>query len=146
MTVRQGKQGVAPTVAEKQEMALLKAAGHSHAEIARRTGRTRECVIAALRSKDVQSLRDRARAILLEAVPQFAHDWREAAQVGAQRGRHEAARDALLHLQVVEPVAPAPTTPGVQVIIGCVPPGIPAQEPQTTVLIASPPIPLPEDD
>ena len=86
MSTRKGKQGIAPTALEKEEMALLKAAGHSHAEIARRTGRTRECVIHALRSKDAESFVDRARTILYDAVPQFARNWREAAKVGAEPG------------------------------------------------------------
>ena len=54
-----------PTITEKQEMALLKASGCSHPEIARRTGRSRECVIKALRSKDVEGLKGRARDALL---------------------------------------------------------------------------------
>lgn len=144
MSIKPGKQGVAPTVVEKQEIALLKAAGHSHAEIARRMGRTRECVISALRCKEVQSLKDRARMILLDWVPQFARDWREAARVGAERGRHEPSRDALLHLGVVEPVTQIGAA--VQVNVGVVAPGCPSPQGDTRAVLIPPPKPTPDGD
>jgi len=83
-------------------------------------------------------------AIFACGVPQFASDWRDAAKVGAERGRHEPAKDALLHLGVVEPVAAG--GPTVQIAIGCVPPGIPAPEADVRSTLTPPPKPSSEGD
>jgi hypothetical protein len=69
----------------------------------------------------------RARAILEAAATEFAKNWIEAAVKGAERGRHEPAMDALLHLKVIEPVAKDMNT-GIQVIIGVPLPGMPGSE------------------
>ena len=73
-----------------------------------------------------------------------SRDWRDAAKVGAERGRHEPATDALLHLGVVEPVAAG--GPTVQIAIGCVPPGIPAPEADVRSTLTPPPKPSSEGD
>ena len=52
-------------------------------------------------------------------------DWRVAATVGAQRGRHEPARDWLLHAGIIQPIADQKPQ-GPQVIIGIASlPGLP---------------------
>ena len=58
--------------------------------------------------------------------------------------RHEPAKDALLHLGVVEPVAAG--GPTVQIASGCVPPGIPAPEADVRSTLTPPPKPSSEGD
>jgi hypothetical protein len=114
---RRGQQGVAVSREERQQMAIYKAAGLSHSEISRRTGRTREAIINALRSPDIVEMRQRARDVLTANLEELATHWLEAARVGAGRGRHEPVRDALLHLGAIEPLETHGTT-GIQINVG----------------------------
>jgi len=118
-----GQQGVAVSREERQQMAIYKAAGLSHSEISRRTGRTREAIINALRSPDLVAMRERARDVLTENLVEFADRWLEAARVGASRGRHEPVRDALLHLGVIDAVETRGTSGAIQVNVGVALPG-----------------------
>jgi len=92
----------ATTLAERQQIGLLKATGLSNREIARQTGRARQTVAAVLKSPDVESLRARAREVLDTGLPEFAADLITASREGSKRGRHEPALDALLCLGVLE--------------------------------------------
>lgn len=104
------------SLAERQQVAVLKAAGLSNSAIARVTGRPRKTVAATLHHADVEEMRQRARAALYTALPDFAADLVRASHVAAERGRHEPALDALLHLRALEPVQSGP--PPVQVMVG----------------------------
>jgi hypothetical protein len=112
------------SVVERQRILLLKASGRSVSAIARQTGHTRRTVARVLRSPEAKDLIDSAREILLENVPQFAADHVKSSATAAERGRHEAALAALLHLKVLEPVAKE-MPGGVQRILGSVLPGMP---------------------
>ena len=110
----------ATTLPERQGIALLKATGASNREIARKTGRSRQTVASVLASPDVERLRAQARAALDTHLPQFATDLMKASKVGALRGRHEPAFDALLSLAVLEKPH-SETVPRVIVNIGLAP-------------------------
>jgi hypothetical protein len=48
----------------------------------------------------------------------FAEDWRAASMEAAKKGDHRPAKDALLHLHVIDPLADTATGSGVTIIIG----------------------------
>jgi hypothetical protein len=104
MAKRPVGRGVALTLDEREQVAMLKAGGMSKSAIARKMNRPRKTIIATLKHADVEEMRQRARADLTDGLRQFVADWRAASLEGARRGRHEPARDALLHVGVIEPV------------------------------------------
>lgn len=113
------------TLAERREIAVMKAGGSSNSAISRKLRRPRKTVIAALRHPDVEEMRQRARDRLTAALCQFSDDWVVASAQGARRGRHEAARDALLHLGAIEPLSKETPGSGVQILVGVALPGTP---------------------
>lgn len=104
LTSRPVGRGVALTLVERKKVAMLKAGGMSNSAIAREMNRPRKTIIATLKHPDVEEMRRVARADLTDGLRQFVADWRAASLEGARRGRHEPARDALLHAGVIEPV------------------------------------------
>jgi hypothetical protein len=75
--------------------------------------------------KTVKELILDAKGILESESSSVLQDWRTAATVGAYKGRHEPARDWLLHAGVVAPLADSKPQ-GPQVIIGIASlPGLP---------------------
>jgi len=110
----------ATTLAERQQIGLLKATGLSNREIARQTGRARQTVATVLKSPDVESLRARAREVLDTGLPEFAADLITASREGSKRGRHEPALDALLCMGVLEKPQTAAAS-GITINIGIAP-------------------------
>lgn len=75
--------------------------------------------------KTVKELIADAKGILEAESSNVLKDWRTAASVGASKGRHEPARDWLLHAGVIAPIADQKPQ-GPQVIIGIASlPGLP---------------------
>lgn len=113
--------GQALTTEEKLLAVTLRAQGLTHKQIGERLGRARETVCLALReATDAQRLLEakaRAKALMEAAAEEFARDWIEAAVKGAERGRHEPARDALAALGVVALPQQA-TAQNVQILLG----------------------------
>ena len=103
-----GGRDQATTPAERQHIALLRAGGASHREIARQTGRSRPTVALALSSEDVIRLKDQARGVLDRNMAGFADDLITASRVGAARGRHEPCYDVLTALRVIDKPQSAP--------------------------------------
>jgi hypothetical protein len=77
--------------------------------------------------KTVKELIADTKGILEAESSGVLKDWRTAASVGASKGRHEPARDWLLHAGVIQPVADSKPQ-GPQIIIGIASlPGLPSR-------------------
>ena len=98
---RKGGRGLETSHREKTEIAMMAAAGDSKRAIARKTGRSRECIARVLRSEEVDALRVQARNILDRAAPQLAENLVTASTVGASKGRFEGSYAALKALCVI---------------------------------------------
>jgi hypothetical protein len=110
---RKRGRGKDTTMAEQVAIQSLALAGMTAAEIARRTGRSRKTVTRLL-----------ARSALAAGIDDFIADWKLASRIAAERGRHEAARDALLAMRVIEPPQTKPEGSKLIVKIGCLLPGL----------------------
>lgn len=106
------------TVEKEQAVQTLRDAGLSIPRIADHLGLGRQTV------KDIiQSTKD----VLEQSAPGVLSEWRIAATVGASKGRHEPARDWLLHAGIIKPVD-AERQQGPQVLIGIASlPGLPSR-------------------
>jgi hypothetical protein len=113
--------GQALTTEEKLLAVTLRAQGLTHQQIGDSLGRARETICKGLReATDAQLLladNARAKALLEAAELIFAESWVEAAIKGAERGRHEPARDALAALGVVA-LRQQVGASGIQVLVG----------------------------
>jgi hypothetical protein len=92
-------------------------------EIARRLKMDVRTVNAVLASRDSDA--QSARNMLSANAIQFAQDWLQASEMGAKKGKHGPAKDALLHLKVIEPIQDNQTNVQVAIIVGA--PGQPLQ-------------------
>lgn len=95
----------------------------SSGEIARRLSMDKRTVDAILQTRDSAALS--ARNLLTANVEQFAQDWVTASETGAKKGKHGAAKDALLHLKVIDPIQENRASVQVAIIVGA--PGQPLQ-------------------
>lgn len=77
-----------------------------------------------LSSEEFEHAKQLARSALAAGMTEFVEDWKLASREAAQRGRHEAARDALLALKVIEPPQTKPESGGLVVKIGVALPGL----------------------
>jgi transcriptional regulator with XRE-family HTH domain len=111
-------------MAEQVAIQSLALAGMTAAEIARRTGRSRKTVTRVLSSEEFEQARLLARSALAAGIDDFIADWKLASRIAAERGRHEAARDALLAMRVIEPPQTKPEGSKLIVKIGCLLPGL----------------------
>jgi DNA-binding Lrp family transcriptional regulator len=98
---RKGKSSRTPASQKALVYALHDVGKLSQAAIAQRLGMSRLTVSAVLEHRDASALI--ARNLMGSNSLQLASDWMVASRKGAQRGRHEPARDALYALGVVSP-------------------------------------------
>ena len=77
-----------------------------------------------LSSEEFEHAKQLARSALAAGMTEFVEDWKLASREAAQRGRHEAARDALLALKVIERPQTKPESGGLVVKIGVALPGL----------------------
>ena len=91
---RKGGRGMETSHREKTEIAMMAAAGDSKRAIARKTGRSPECIARVLRSEEVEALRIQARNTLDRAVPRLADNLVTASTVGASKVRFEGSHNA----------------------------------------------------
>lgn len=108
--------------------------GFGPVALARKFGRSRDTVTKILASEDCQGLKRtldderkvEAKRMLERATKRAAENWISAMDVAAEKGRHEPAKDLLLHTKTIEPVAAQPADVGPRIIIGIQSlPGIP---------------------
>lgn len=126
---------------EIQKLALV--GGHSQSEIARRVHRDRGTVATVLTADDTKALakdlaseqREAALEVLRRAVVPAARAWVTAATTAAERGDHRAAKDLLLHTEVIAPLADQPGT-RVQIVIGM--PGVDYPDPLAGATVVMP--------
>lgn len=85
-------------------------------EIATRLSMDVRTVNAILATRDAEALS--ARNLLAANSLQFAQDWLDASKIGAGKGKHGPAKDALLHLKVIEPVQDTQTHVQVAIVVG----------------------------
>jgi hypothetical protein len=106
-----------------QRLSLIE--GHSQSEIARQMFRDRGTIANVLQADDTQALakdlaserRESALEVLRQGVVPAAKAWVTAATTAAEKGDHRAARDLLLHTEVIAPLTDRPGT-SVQIVIG----------------------------
>lgn len=96
------------TVSKLQAVRLLADSGMAQRDIARRMKMTERTVSSMLH--------DVGYIMQAEGVS-VAMDWRSAIKKAATRGRHEPAKDWLLHAKLIEPVQDKAQT-GIQILIG----------------------------
>lgn len=114
---RKGGRGMETSHRDKVEIAMMAAAGDSKRAIARKTGRSRECIARVLKSEEVEELRQQARSVLDRAAPQLAENLITASTVGAAKGRFEGSFQALRALNVLS-ISDENQTPRTVVNIG----------------------------
>lgn len=100
-----------------QAVKILTEAGYTPHAIAERLDMSQATVTAVLKD---------ARTKLQDAQGMAADAWVQAVSVAAKKGRHEPARDLLLHSGAIEPIA-GQQGQGVQVVIGVALPGLPSE-------------------
>lgn len=106
-------------VAPERKAVIFNCADHlkmSPGEIAERLSMDRRTVKAVLANRDASALE--ARNLLAANSLQFAQDWLDASKIGAGKGKHGPAKDALLHLKVIEPIQDNQTNVQVAIVVG----------------------------
>jgi hypothetical protein len=99
--------------------------GMSGREIARQLDRSPHAVCRVLNGDEMTKLRELARSALMGNALGFADDLIKASRIGALKGKHEAALQALLCLKAIDnPKAAAEPKAGLTVKIGMFLPGL----------------------
>lgn len=137
------------TVAERQEVAMRKAAGESNRSIAKSMKRSRPTIATILKSEEVQRLKVQARDLIDRSQVNLAEDYLGAVKVGAAKGKWEGAFHGLVSLGVIPRGDGAPTGPSTIVNIGqVIVEGNPSKGlPERQVIIEGVTVPdVPDDD